>query len=368
MHSVIGKTVGVSRNEAKVLNYGRIYGAGVKFASQLLRNFNPKLSDRESVDLANKMYKETKGDRKYVLNKAGLLCYSLHYGSKKDLSDGNMTLDKSRVSKCMNEKRKLDLLLEDSSKIKLKSTTFVLSEAGMEIAENFGVPYDPDSHEITFENLQSISQQMGPMRNTLTAPEYLDLRNQITRKSIWFGGSESYTFNKLEDIALTWQAKTPVLGCSVSRALESKVVGNDYLPSRINWVVQSSAVDYLHLLLTSMQWLMELYNIQGRFVISIHDEVRYLVSEKDAYRAGLALQFANLLVRAMFCSRLNMNSMPLDVAFFSGVDIDKVMRKEPMADCVTPSNPQGLFHGYGIPVGECLTIEDLIAKTGGALR
>ena len=30
---------------AKVLNYGRIYGAGLKFAKQLLQNFNPTLSD-----------------------------------------------------------------------------------------------------------------------------------------------------------------------------------------------------------------------------------------------------------------------------------------------------------------------------------
>ena len=35
------------------------------------------------------------------------------------------------------------------------------------------------------------------------------------------------------------------------------MVGTDYLPSRVNWVVQSSAVDYLHLLLVAMKWLFE---------------------------------------------------------------------------------------------------------------
>ena len=68
------------------------------------------------------------------------------------------------------------------------------------------------------------------------------------------------------------------------------MVGTDYLPSRINWVVQSSAVDYLHLLLVSMNWLTDIYEIDARFVISIHDEVRYLVKSEDRYRAGLALQ------------------------------------------------------------------------------
>ena len=88
-----------------------------------------------------------------------------------------------------------------------------------------------------------------------------------------------------------------VLGCAITKALEAKFVDEDFLTSRINWVVQSSAVDYLHLLLTSMQWLFETYEIHGRFVISIHDEVRYIVREEDSYRAALALQISNLLVR-----------------------------------------------------------------------
>lgn len=46
-----------------------------------------------------------------------------------------------------------------------------------------------------------------------------------------------------------------------------------YQPSKINWVVQSSAVDYLHLMLVCMRWLFDKYNIDGRYCISIHDEV-----------------------------------------------------------------------------------------------
>lgn len=62
-------------------------------------------------------------------------------------------------------------------------------------------------------------------------------------------------------------------------------------------MVQSSAVDYLHLMLVAMKWLMEEYDIDGRFCISIHDEVRYLVKSEDRYRAALALQITNLLTR-----------------------------------------------------------------------
>ena len=73
--------------------------------------------------------------------------------------------------------------------------------------------------------------------------------------------------------------------------------------SRINWVVQSSAVDFLHLLLVTVRWLFEELGVRGRFVISIHDEVRYVVRHSDRHRAALALHLANLLVRSMFCSR-----------------------------------------------------------------
>ena len=82
------------------------------------------------------------------------------------------------------------------------------------------------------------------------------------------------------------------------------------MTSRVNWVVQSSAVDYLHLMLVSMRWLIDDFDIDGRFSISIHDEVRYLVASKDAYRAALALQITNLLVRCMFAYKLGMQDLP----------------------------------------------------------
>jgi DNA polymerase gamma 1 len=54
-----------------------------------------------------------------------------------------------------------------------------------------------------------------------------------------------------------------------------------FMTSRVNWVVQSSAVDYLHIMLVCMNWLIEHYEIEARFSVSIHDEVRFLVKDKD---------------------------------------------------------------------------------------
>jgi len=131
--------------------------------------------------------------------------------------------------------------------------------------------------------------------------------------------------------------------------------------------VQSSAVDYLHVMLTCMGWLIKKYNLQARFSISVHDEVRYLVRSEDRYRVALALQITNLFTRA-FCSyRLGMNDLPESVAFFSCVDVDIVLRKEVNQDCVTPSNPQGLSGSFNIPHGEALNIWGIIKLTNGSL-
>lgn len=192
-------------------------------------------------------------------------------------------------------------------------------------------------------------------------------RSDIFDRKFWFGGSESYVFNKLEEIALSDNPRTPALGCGITHALSKKhlpeTFGSDYMTSRINWVVQSSGVDYLHLLIVSMQHLIKKYNIQARYLISVHDELRYLVKEEDKYRAALALQIANLWTRCLFAYKLGMDDLPQGVAFFSAVDVDHVLRKEVDMPCVTPSQPNP------IPPGESLDIAKVLEKTnGGTLR
>ena len=79
---------------------------------------------------------------------------------------------------------------------------------------------------------------------------------------VWRDGSESFMFNSLEAIATSADPRTPALGCAITDALHPSVVGQSYMTSRINWVVQSSGVDYLHMLLVSMNWLLDTYQIK----------------------------------------------------------------------------------------------------------
>ena len=247
LHSKTASILGISRNNAKVFNYGRIYGAGLKFAATLLRQFNPSMPEAETKVVASKLYQETKGTRT----------------TRKLLSD---------------------------------------------------TPF-------------------------------------------WRGGSESFVFNKLEEFAEQERPRTPVLGAGITEALMRRFINKgSFMTSRINWAIQSSGVDYLHLLIVGMDFLIRRFNIDARVAITVHDEIRYLVKEEDKYRTALALQIANIWTRAMFSQQMGIDDLPQSCAFFSAVDLDHVLRKEVDMDCVTPSHPNK------IPPGETLDIDQLLEK------
>lgn len=67
LHSKTAATVGISREHAKVFNYGRIYGAGLPFAERLLMQFNHRLTQQQAREKAQQMYAVTKGIRRWVL-------------------------------------------------------------------------------------------------------------------------------------------------------------------------------------------------------------------------------------------------------------------------------------------------------------
>lgn len=294
MHSKTASLIGITRSDAKVLNYARIYGAGQKFIERFLLNTNHHLTPEEAKEKAKTIFKETKGVRKFHYLKSSML---------------------------------------------LRST----SNKDKPISIPIGIPDGKTDYNYESDNLMKTEKE--------------DLR------VFWEGGTESATFNKLEEIASSAKPRTPVLDCRISEALEpGQDQAKDFVTSRVNWVVQSSAVDFLHLVLINMKWLFERLNIDGRFCISIHDEVRYLVKEEDRYKAAFALQVSNLLVRAYFAYKLNMRDLPISVAFFSSVDIDKCLRKEVNMDCKSPSNPHGLSKAYNIPTGESLDVEQILKQ------
>lgn len=123
--------------------------------------------------------------------------------------------------------------------------------------------------------------------------------NEIFEKPRWSGGTESAMFNRLEEIAEQSEPCTPFLQCRISKPLEPCLGYEDrFMQTRVNWVVQSGAVDFLHLMLVCMRWLM---GDRIRFCLSFHDEIRYLVAEEYVYEAAVAMHVTNLMTRS-FCS------------------------------------------------------------------
>ena len=249
-HSHTAKILGISRNDAKIFNYGRIYGAGLKFAQSLLRRFNPSLKEADATRIAGDLYRETKGKR--------------------------------------------------------------------------------------------------------------ERRRAISERAFWRGGTESLVFNKLEEFAEQERPRTPVLGAGITEALMRRFIGGkgngNFMTSRINWAIQSSGVDYLHLLIVSMDYLCRRFDVPARLSLTVHDEIRYLVPSAARYRCAMALQVANVWTRAMFSAQMGIPDLPQACAFFSAVDIDHVLRKEVDMPCVTPSHPAA------IAPGESLDIAALLAK------
>lgn len=285
MHSATAKAIGITRDNAKILNYARIYGAGKPFSERLLKQFNPDLSPAQAKQKAIAMFNMTKGKRIYKLRNSVLP----------------------------------EVIKRDHSRIGAQELCSIYNMSVEELFE----------------------------------------------KPVWSGGSESAMFNSLEQIACSEQPKTPFLESRLSRALEFDGVDVDkYIPTRINWVVQSGAVDFLHLMLVCMRWLI---HPSVRFSLSFHDEIRYLVPNEHRYQTALALHVTNLLVRAFCVKKLGMTDLPQSVAFFSSVEVDTALRKDALSDCITPSNPHGLSKGYGVPLGESLDILKAIELSGGQI-
>ena len=104
-----------------------------------------------------------------------------------------------------------------------------------------------------------------------------------SRGEDFVGGSDSGCFNFMENIAFKQKVPTlPCLGTKISTALRPAAVGDDFVTGRTNWTIQASGAEILATILTATHWLMDTYKIPARFIISIHDEIWWMVPEKYA--------------------------------------------------------------------------------------
>lgn len=92
---------------------------------------------------------------------------------------------------------------------------------------------------------------------------------------------------------------------------------------------------------------MDLLKVDGRMLLFIHDEDRWIVKNEHVKRATYAFQLAHLYTRAYFIDALGLDSLPAGESFFPEVDVDPFcLRKDTQAPQVTPSQPEAIAPGY----------------------
>ena len=173
MHSVVAKSIGITRDRAKIMNYGRIYGAGVPFAKQLLMLFNPLLNEQQASKSASKMYLETKGERTYVLNKFGAFCYALNLPSSSAATTKDYAAFQKRVisrkemSQLVQIKRKLDMYVDFSESPITNPLSFELNDTAQILADEMDLDTDICQHSANGE-----FKEFSCLEHKITKGEY----------------------------------------------------------------------------------------------------------------------------------------------------------------------------------------------------
>lgn len=163
-----------------------------------------------------------------------------------------------------------------------------------------------------------------------------------SRDHIYYDGLASDAFNMMERLADDRTPRTPLLDARMSLAL----AGNkDFKTTRVNWTIQSTGVDFRDLLICLSLYYFKRFEIDGRLLMTIHDEARFIVKKGDELMAAYACQLAHITTWSLLILNLGLNAIPAGIAWASGVDIDKVLRKDPEATCVTPTQPEAIAPG-----------------------
>jgi len=304
-------SVGLDRNQAKMLNYARLYSCGKLKAQRVLGGEN-----EENKRLVDNLWKLTKGNIEYIT------LPSITNPMKSAMAD----LDRMSIPEKMKTRFK-QIYRKD-----LTSGRMTLSDAYV-------------VHAVLRRHNPAILNEFDDPR-------------QLVREA-FTGGIESAYFDFIASKTIQPHgSKLPVLGGLVPKNLNAEHCGSQFMTTRANWVIQSSAVDFLHIFIVAMEWLIAHYKIDATFAISVHDQIRYLSSKDDAMRTALAFQIAHLLTRAFFSTKCAINELPQNCAFFSSVEIDSTLRKD-------VRHTSTLFPH--VENGRELTIGDICQLTGGSL-
>lgn len=172
----------------------------------------------------------------------------------------------------------------------------------------------------------------------------------------YYGGSDSAIYNALLKVANSNYSQLPVLGTKISAALRRNVVGNDYITARTNFAIQATGTEMLSTILVTVMGLVKKYKLDAHYVISIHDELHFMVNKDQVEEFCALFQLAHFYSWNLFHEKFGIKEFPWGRAFFSDVNVRHCICKEANEEFRTISNE------IDEPFGESLTIKDLKNK------
>lgn len=200
------------------------------------------------------------------------------------------------------------------------------------------------------------------------AEKTLSLKKGLKKGNYYFNGTDSDLFNYMEDLVTQKRPRLAALNTLISRALWSEYCDTihaetgrqikEFYTGRANWLIQGCAAEMLDASLVAIKWLGRKYEILFRYILSIHDDLRYLTKPEQRKKCAMIYQIAHIWAWSLLHYGLDMCEMPLAGAFLSGVEFDYRLRKSPKEKTSSISHD-----GSQEPEGITLTIEDLIGVT-----
>lgn len=209
--------------------------------------------------------------------------------------------------------------------------------------------------------LKGVKEYIAKSNASLSRAEVQAMAEGLIRKvkgikinGRWVDGLASDAFNYMESLVSKPQPRSTVLKAALTKALAGC---KDFQTSKVNWTIQTSGVDFRDALLVFNAYFFRKLGVNPKLLMTIHDEVRYMVLDDEVTNTAHALQLGHLYTRALFIDAFELDGIPQACAYFSGVDIDTVWRKasvpeydkngydEANAACITPSQT-GIFE-YG---------------------
>ena len=168
------------------------------------------------------------------------------------------------------------------------------------------------------------------------------------------GGSDSYAYNEMARIANMPCPINPLSGTKMSTAFRPSSVGTDFWTMRNNWCIQSTGSAMLHAFMTAMEWLIDKYELEAEFCMSVHDSILYLCPEPQAERVAALFQVAHAWCWAWMRYNYGIYELPVANAWLSSIESDRIFRKS--ADSSTKTVSQQKDEGDGRSV----SVQDLI--------